>query len=316
MTEKPFLTVVMPVHDGRDWIGPTLNSLAAEPLDGVEIFVIDSSPTLETAEIVDGHARHPKLQLLRRPDLRSWQSKTNLGVELATAGHVCTLHQDDLWRPGRVQAVKEWIAAAPNAALHLAPSLLVDRNGDPLGRWTCPLPVEEPLDRGFMLERLLVQNFVSIPAPVFSREAWLRVGGLDELLWYTADWDVWIKLASTGPVIYHDQVTTAFRVHGSSLTVTGSRNVDEFRSQMELVLDRHLSGLPEPIRRSVGPRAKASININVSLATAAGGGIKSLFGAFINLVALGPAGMVSYLRDSRLKERVVSRLRAKAAGAF
>jgi hypothetical protein len=148
-----------------------------------------------------------------------------------------------------------------------------------------------------MLERLLVQNFVSIPAPVFSREAWLRVGGLDELLWYTADWDVWIKLASTGPVIYHDQVTTAFRVHGSSLTVTGSRNVDEFRSQMELVLDRHLSGLPEPIRRSVGPRAKASININVSL-------------------ALGPAGMVSYLRDSRLKERVVSRLRAKAAGAF
>jgi hypothetical protein len=151
---------------------------------------------------------------------------------------------------------------------------------------------------------------------VFSREAWLRVGGLDELLWYTADWDVWIKLASTGPVIYHDQVTTAFRVHGSSLTVTGSRNVDEFRSQMELVLDRHLSGLPEPIRRSVGPRAKASININVSLATAAGGGIKSLFGAFINLVALGPAGMVSYLRDSRLKERVVSRLRAKAAGAF
>ena len=49
-----------------------------------------------------------------------------------------------------------------------------------------------------VVERLLVQNFISMPAPLFSREAAIRVGGLDEDLWYTADWDFWLKLAAVG----------------------------------------------------------------------------------------------------------------------
>jgi hypothetical protein len=36
----------------------------------------------------------------------------------------------------------------------------------------------------------------------------------------------------------------------------------------------------------------------------------------VNVLSLGPLGMRRYLRDSRLRERVASRLRAKMAGAF
>src|SRR3954447_18473607 len=88
---KPFLSVVMPVHDGAEWIGATLDSLAAEPRDGVEIIVIDSSPSSATAEIVEQYSDRLPLRLLRRPDIKPWQTKTNLGVELATADHVCIL---------------------------------------------------------------------------------------------------------------------------------------------------------------------------------------------------------------------------------
>jgi biotin/methionine sulfoxide reductase len=34
-----------------------------------------------------------------------------------------------------------------------------------------------------------MQNFIAVPAPLFAREAALRVGGMDAALWYTADWD-------------------------------------------------------------------------------------------------------------------------------
>ena len=314
--EKPFLSVVMPVHEGAAWIAATLDSLAAEPTAGLEIIVVDSSPTDATSAIVERFADRLPLRLLQRRDLAPWQTKTNLGVELAAADHVCMLHQDDLWLPGRVKAARRWLGSFPKAGLHLAPTAIIDRNGRRIGRWNCPLPADEALGAEFLLERLLVQNFVSVPAPIFSRTAWLACGGMDEKLWYTADWDIWAKLANTATVVYHDEITTAFRVHGSSLTVTGSRDVSEFRSQMQIVMERHLPRLAAGSRRLVEPTARASISVNVSLAAASGGDLKALVRAARVVLSLGPGGMRRYLRDSRLWERVICRLRAKLTGAF
>jgi glycosyltransferase involved in cell wall biosynthesis len=316
MAQKPFLSVVMPIHDGAEWIGATLDTVAAEPLAGVEFIVIDSSPTDATAAIVESYEARVPLRLLRRPDVAAWQSKTNIGVDLASAEHVCILHQDDLWLPGRTEAVRGWIERAAEAALHLAPSFYVDRRGERMGRWHCPLPAEVALDRELLLERLLVQNFVSVPAPVIRRSAWLDCGGMDDALWYTADWDIWLKLASAGPVVYHEDFTTAFRIHGSSLTMTGSRDARDFRSQMETVLDRYTGELPVSRRRGIERVARASIDVNVLLAAASGGNVRALASATGNVLSLGPAGMSRYLRDSRLHERTVSRLRARLAGAF
>jgi hypothetical protein len=313
---KPFLSVIMPVHDGAEWIAATLDSLVSEPTDGIEIIVIDSSSTDACGKIIQMYLDRLPIRLLFRPDIGPWQAKTNVGVELAAADFACMLHQDDLWLAGRVDAIRRWLAKAPDAVLHLAPTLIIDRNGRRMGRWSCPLPVEQEIDADMLLERLLVQNFVSVPAPVFRRRDWQACGGLDESLWYTADWDIWANLAGTGPVVYHHEVTTAFRVHGSSLTVTGSRNENDFRSQMQTVLDRHLPRLPEKVRRRIEPAAKASIGVNVSLAAASGGSLRALLGAAYNIALLGPAGTKRYLRDSRLRERVVPRLRAKLAGAF
>jgi glycosyltransferase involved in cell wall biosynthesis len=316
MPGRPFLSVVMPIHNGADWIRPTLESLRAEPTDGLEIIVIDSSSTAATANIVREFAKSLPLNLLERPDLGPWQKKTNLGVDLATADHNCILHQDDLWLPGRVRAVRSWIEAAPDAVLHLAPTLLINREGQRLGRWTCPLPHGSQHDSELLLSRLLVQNFVSVPAPIFSRTAWQRCGGMDEQLWYTPDWDIWLKLAGVGPVIYHHDITTAFRVHSNSLTVTGSRDETEFRTQMETVLDRHFQGISMEDWRRIEPTARASIEVNMSLAAASAGRFKPLGHAVASVLALGPSGIKRYLRDSRLHERLIPRLRCKLSGAF
>jgi glycosyltransferase involved in cell wall biosynthesis len=316
MREQPFLSVVMPIHNGAEWIGATLDSVAGEPLDDVEIIIIDSSATDATANVVERYADRMPLRLVRRPDMGPWQSKTNLGVEMSNAEHVCILHQDDLWLRGRMQSVKRWIANVPGAVLHLAPSMYVDRNGSPVGRWTCPLPSEKALNSEFLLKRLLVQNFVSVPAPVFRRDAWVKCGGMDEQLWYTPDWDIWAKLSGAGPVIYHDEITTAFRIHGSSLTVTGSRDPAEFREQMQIVLNRYLDRIPAKSRRMIERAARASINVNVSLAAASGGSVRDLARAAGNLLSLGPVGMGRYWRDSRIQQRVLSRLRARMSGAF
>ena len=60
---------------------------------------------------------------------------------------------------------------------------------------------------------------VTVAEPDGRRGHWL---GLDEELWYTPDWDLWLKLGEHVPVAYDPQPATAFRVHGTSLTMSGT----------------------------------------------------------------------------------------------
>lgn len=311
---RPWLSVVMPTWCGEQWIDAALQSIAAEAAPGVEVLLLDSSPTPNTARIARRYTDRLDLRVFARPDLPTWQAKTNHGVNIAAADHVCWLHQDDLWLPGRTAAVRKWITAAPDAALHLAPSMIVDRDGASLGLWRCPLPAGRELDSATVTRRLLVQNFISAPAPVFRREAWLDCGGMDEQLWYTGDWDAWLKLAAAGPVIYHDQATTGFRLHPGSQTVAGSRDLAGFTQQLRIVLDRHLPRLAG--ERNTERAARVSISVNTALAAASAGNLKALWQPMAELARLGPVGLCRYLRDSRIVERLTPRVRARLRGAL
>jgi len=310
----PWLSVVMPSYCGEPWIDASLRSLADEAAAGIEVLIIDSSPTSATRDIARGFSDRLRLRIFDRRDLPSWHIKTNFGVQTAESTHICWLGVDDLWLPGRAAAIRSWIEAARNAPLHLAPSAIIDKRGRKLGVWRCPLPAGE-VRSATVTERLLVQNFIAAPAPVFRRDAWLKCGGLDDNLWYTADWDIWLKLAALGPVYYHDTVTVGFRIHGASLTVTGSRDAGDFARQMQIVLERHLDTLGGG-SRSVERTARASIAVNTALAAASKGDAGSLLRAAGRVLALGPSGIRRYWRDSRILERVAPRIRAKLTGGF
>ena len=85
---------------------------------------------------------------------------------------------------------------------------------------------------------------------------------------------------------------------------------------MQIVLNRYLDRIPAKSRRMIERAARASINVNVSLAAASGGSVRDLARAAGNLLSLGPVGMGRYWRDSRIQQRVLSRLRARMSGAF
>lgn len=69
MDKDPWLSVVMmPVHEGQAWIKATLDSLASESMDGVEIISIDSSPSGATAEIIQSYSDRLPIRMIERRD--------------------------------------------------------------------------------------------------------------------------------------------------------------------------------------------------------------------------------------------------------
>jgi GT2 family glycosyltransferase len=310
----PWLSVILPTYNGADYLTQTLGSMVDQIDDQVEVIAVDDGSTDTTLAILHAFCRRLPLRILTRGRIGNWVANTNYGLAQARGRYACFLHQDDLWLPGRLRAMRLLLAREPKAALVLHASRYIDARGRDVGIWRSPLPAGR-VDSRKLIERLLVQNFIAVPAPLFMREAALRVGGLDEELWYTADWDFWLKLASAGPIVYYPSPLAAFRIHPASQTAQGVSRAGEMRRQIEVVLQKHLPAweAAHPRRTEIGRVARLSLEVNYAMAACAYGvrpSCLTLMGCFL---ALGPAGWYRFFHDSRIVERLSAQVKARLA---
>ena len=310
---RPWLCVAMPVHDGASLLGATLQSVAVQETRGIELRIYDSSPEPDCKPIVEKYRDRLIIEYRHMPDVKPWTTKTNLAVAHTDAPHVVMLHQDDLWLDGHAAALRQCLADNPQAVMSVGPSRFVDRLGRDRGQWSTPC--RKGMHPGHEFgRRLIVQNFLAIPSPVVAQDAWLRVGGLEDGLWYTADWDLYLKLCRAGDIAVRDCATTAFRIHGGSLTMTGSRDENALRSQHQEVLGRHADAFGINSDKALGRRADASVAVNCALASLASGRVSAVGTLVRQISSLGPVECLRYMRESRLVDRVLPRLRARIAG--
>lgn len=313
---SPWLSVLLPTYNGGTYLRHTLESVLHADSREVEIIAVDDGSADDTVSILEGFASRLTLDIRRPPRTGNWVESINLALGLARADHVCLLHQDDCWLPGRLDVVRRYVTRWHEGSWLVHPSIYLDPAGRRIGVWRCPLRAGTVAPRDF-LERLIVQNFISLPAPVFPRRVALDLGGMDAALKYTADWDFWLRLAGALPACYVSEPLTAFRIHPASQTITLSQDRSDFQRQFEIVLGRHL---PEILSQSRSPSrlrrmARFSADLNMALAgTLHGhGGISmALLG---RAVGLGPAGLGRFVRDSRILERTVARLRVNWSAA-
>jgi len=307
MIMTPWLSVIIPVHMGERFLPATLASAAAEDPLGVEFRIYNSGEDEGAARRVAG-PYFDRMDIVWEdvPYLESWTAKTNKGVGDARASHVIMLHQDDLWLPGHLTAVRKALATWPEATMSIASSRFVAADGRLLRAWR--LPFAPGLHDGRALwDTLLVQNSIAIPSPVIRRDAWLACGGMNDALWYTADWDLYLKLMKSGQIAVRESATTGFRVHGGSLTMKGRRDPTAFRDQFELVLRNHTEMI-ERLSCVAKRKVRASIAVNCALASASAGNFYDLIGALSTVIRLGPRNAVSYIKKSRIIDRLAPRI--------
>jgi GT2 family glycosyltransferase len=309
---KALLSVVIPTYNGEKYIAEALESvLRQEHLKEIELVVVDDGSTDKTRDIVASFAEALPIRLITPGRIGNWVAATNIGMRAASGDWACILHQDDLWLADRLSRIWREMEST-DGALIVHDALYVGPNGEEIGPWTCPF-VAGVIPASRFLERLLIQNFLAMPSPVFRRSELISSGGMDEALWFSADWDLWLRLAARGPVRFIAEKLGAFRVHPASQTAARKLLPNEWEQQLSTVLFRHLKTWPVmgKTRATVERVAMASIAVNSALSAASRGETVRSLPVVLQLLALGPAGWHRYLRDSRIVQRVRSRLKVQ-----
>jgi glycosyltransferase involved in cell wall biosynthesis len=207
----PLVSVVIPTRDRRDLLARTLRTVLWQSHRDLEVIVVDEASTDGTADAVAAEP-DPRVRLLRHEEPKGVAAARNTGIEHARGELVAFVDDDDLWAPEKLAQQVAALRGRPEAtwsctaAVRLLPSL----------RQSGPERLARP-DR--VLRDLLTANVVpgGGSSVVARTDVVRRLGGFDTALSNAADWDMWIRLATTGPVASVDRPLVGYLVSAGGM---------------------------------------------------------------------------------------------------
>ncbi|MBX7144473.1 MAG: glycosyltransferase [Oligoflexia bacterium] len=307
-----WLSVIIPTYNGSRYLGAALDSIKRQGRNDIEVIIVDDGSTDDTLYIAHSYTDQINLKIIRNGRVGNWVKGTNLGLSIATGEFATFLHQDDIWAPERIKYIAAAIQRHNGINIVFHPVEYINYLSTKVGTWNCPFNLpSEILSPDQTIPKLFVSNFISISAPFFRRSLAVGLGGLDETMWFTADWKFWIELFATGPALFIPRPLSSFRIHHDSLTVTGTTRLESTAKQLALVLDQM-----EPKLRVIRPdcdryvrMARFGMHLNVALTAAFHKSLPYFFIHIAKAMTYLPVNVYRYFYISRLHERILARLR-------
>jgi hypothetical protein len=188
---EPTFSIVVAAYQVADVIADALDSALAQTFRAREVIVCDDGSTDDLAGALERFG--DSITLIRRSGNGGEAAAKNEAVRAATADFVVFLDGDDTYLPDRLEALAQFAAARPDLDI-LTTDAYLELEGTRLRRcYEDDWPFETDDQRRGILER----NFIFGLAAV-RRKRLLDVGGFDESIRWTTDWDCWIRLILEG----------------------------------------------------------------------------------------------------------------------
>lgn len=187
LSDGPLVSIVIPTWNRREVLLAALESVRAQDWQRWEAIVVDDGSDDGTIEAVERlAAEDPRFVLVPRPHEGVCRAR-NSGLSVARGDYVAFLDSDNEWQPAYLSRM---IATMERDGLGAAyGALMVETDDGPRYR---SIQVD--------LEMLLVSNHVDMNVLIVRADVMREVGGFDESLRRTVDYDLVLRIARTEPL--------------------------------------------------------------------------------------------------------------------
>ena len=223
MTEKPRITVVTPSFNQAAFLEETLRSVHEQGYPNLEHIVVDGGSTDGSVDLI--RQFEPKLAYwVSEPD-RGQCHAINKGMTRATGEIACWLNSDDTLEPGSLYAVAEHFLQNPDWGALVGGSRCVDERGRTIDLRTRQVVTGDPeaeairwccREKGSECLTCWSRDWFSQPSTFWRRRVWEQVGGLDETLNYSMDYELWRRMAKVTEIHPVQDVLATYRFHSEA----------------------------------------------------------------------------------------------------
>lgn len=226
---RPRWSVMIPTYDCAAYLRRTLESVLAQDPgpERMQIEVVDDASTRDDPRAVVEEVGGGRVAFHRQP--RNVGVTQNLATCLVRSRGelVHLLHGDDAVLPGFYRAMERAFDGAPEIGAAFCRHVFMDARG----HWLSVSPLER--DESGILEdgpvRLALEQRIMTPSMVVRRSVYEHVGGFDDRLRCSEDWEMWVRIAARWPVWYETEPLAAYRMHTDSNTGRHLRSAEDVR---------------------------------------------------------------------------------------
>lgn len=213
----PTVSIILPTYNRLALLREAVDSVRAQTFGDWELIVADDGSDDGTAEYLHAlAAEDPRIIVLQLPHTANLPRIRNAAIGRARGEWVAFLDSDDGWRADKLQAHLDAHRANPSARWSYSGRSIMDAAGQ-----TLPDARFKPWrpHSGHIARLLLTHEaMVAFPSVVVQRALLDEVGGMDEALVFSTDYDLELRLAARAECICIPEPLVRVRVHAASTT--------------------------------------------------------------------------------------------------
>jgi len=207
------VSVVIPTHNRKEFIGETVDSVLAQTYTDLEVIVVDDGSTDGTSDYMQTrYADEPRVRYVWQENAERSAAR-NRGIDEARGEFVAFLDSDDLWLPKKLEMQMRLMEARPEVVMALCWTSNCGLKEDQ-SVFTI-LPEKEDCNTQGFHQRLVALNRIISATPLIRKSVFEKCAkfSLDDKVICFEDWELWIRVACYGKVDVVPQVLAIRRHH-------------------------------------------------------------------------------------------------------
>lgn len=215
---------VIPSYNNEETIIEAVESLLAQTLPLDEIIVIDDNSEDGTFSKVENLTRKYPISVYRNFCRMGTAANINKGVSFSKSRFILTMGADDVSKRNRWQIQNEALQNLQHVKV-LAGNFDAINSKSEFSKYLKD-DIFEPCKKcRTIFENLFWHgNFICAPSVTFERKWFMEVGGFNDLLQVTNDFELWLKASKSGVLHYDNAKVVNYRVSPNSQTYVAKSN--------------------------------------------------------------------------------------------
>ena len=203
------VSVIIPTYNSAQYLTAAIESVLQQTFKDFEVLVIDDGSTDNTSEIIKEFGDSVRYIYQENQGV---SVARNTGIKNSKVKYVAFLDADDVWMPTKLEKQITAIKENPTSKACYTEYISVSSDMKPqeLRRMRC--------EDDILSNLLLRGNVIGPPSSVLvERELIEELGGFDSNLSLSADWEMWIRLASVTEWTFVKEPLFMYRQHSLSM---------------------------------------------------------------------------------------------------
>ena len=211
---RPLVSAIVTAFNVERYVAETVESLLAQSYRHKELIVVNDGSTDGTAAVLEEFRFEPHVRILHQANGGS-ASARNAGARAASGEFLAFLDGDDVATARRIAAPVEALAHHAEIALAYGRIDLIDEGSRLLFSRSNPARYR----RGWVAKHLRYRNFIPFSTITVRRDVFWQLGGFDEGIRSSEDWEFLFRLTSRYPVEFLNECLVRYRVRPDSKTM-------------------------------------------------------------------------------------------------